>query len=261
MKPSRLAGRKFQRLIEIIGTLRGPKGCPWDRKQDVRSLTDYFLEEAFEAAEACLSGDPDAVSEELGDILMEVVFLARLFEEKGLFSLSDSLDKINAKMFERHPHVFGDEKMGEAAEVVDLWQKRKLREKGRGSVLDGLGEDRPSLLASLQIGQRVASCGFDWPGPREALEKLREEIGELEDAIARGNTSEVEEEIGDMFFALSNVSRLLRINPEMALRRANRKFAARFRELENRLRKEGRRLEETTLQEMDEIWNLIKKEN
>jgi MazG family protein len=258
MRSSLKAGREFQDLVGILSTLRGPRGCPWDRRQSVRSIADYFLEEAYEAVEACLSGRPEAAAEELGDILMEVVFLARLFEEKGRFSVTDALARINRKMVDRHPHVFAGRTVRGPGQVVDEWQRRKLREKGRESVLDGLGGNVPALLAAFQIGQRVSACGFDWPDVSGALDKVREELGELEGARRSRRRRAVEEEFGDLLFALSNVARHLRINPEVALRRANRKFAGRFRQVEKRLRESGRDPGSASLEEMDGIWEKVK---
>ncbi len=259
MQPSSQAGQKFQKLVGIIRTLREPGGCPWDRRQDLRSIVDYFLEEAYEAAEACLGGDAAAAAEEIGDLLMEIVFLARFYEEDRLVSISDALDGINAKMVARHPHVFGSKKVRGAEEVVDEWQKRKLKEKGRASVLDGLGTRPPALLGAFQIGQRASSSGFDWPGAGEALDKLKEEIRELERAMSKGDTRETEEEVGDLLFAAANVSRLLRINPELALRRASRKFVGRFKKLESRLAGEGREMRRMSPEELDELWEAVKK--
>ncbi|MGZ4886522.1 MAG: nucleoside triphosphate pyrophosphohydrolase [Candidatus Aminicenantales bacterium] len=258
MKSSGNSGREFQKLVTIMGTLRSPEGCPWDRRQDVRSIVDYFLEEAYEAAEACLSGGPDAAAEELGDILMEIVLLAQIFEERGRFSVTDALRRINRKMVDRHPHVFGGPKAKGARQIVDEWQRRKLREKDRASVLDGLGGNVPALLGAFQIGQRVSACGFDWPDVSGALEKVREEVGELEEAVSSSKRKAVEEELGDLLFALCNVARHVKVNPEIALRRANRKFTGRFKKVEQRLREKGRGPAASTLREMDGIWEDVK---
>jgi MazG family protein len=258
MKSSLKAGREFEKLVGIIRTLRGPGGCPWDRRQDLPSIVDFFLEEAFEAAEACLKGGPGDAAEELGDILMEVVFLARIFEEKGRFMISDALSRINRKMIERHPHVFGGRKVAGARLVVDEWQRRKLREKGRISVLEGLGRNVPALLGAFQIGQRVSAFGFDWPEVSGALEKVREEVGELEEAVRTAKRKAVEEELGDLLFALANVARHVRVNPEIALRRANRKFTRRFERVESRLREAGLKPSGSNLKKMDELWEEAK---
>lgn len=260
MSGERRPGPAFDELAGIIRRLREPGGCPWDRAQDVRSIVDFFLEEAFETAEACLGGDPEAAKEELGDMLMEIVFLARLFEEEGRFDLAGALEGINAKMIRRHPHVFGGEAPAGPREVMGEWQRRKLLEKERTSVLEGLPRSAPALLQAFEIGQKVSAVGFDWADARRALEKVREELGELESELDGGREREIREELGDLFFALANVARLLRINPELALRGANRKFARRFALVEERLRENGRGPGEATLEEMDAIWEDLKAE-
>lgn len=252
-------GEKFEDLVRILRTLRGEDGCPWDRAQDERSITDYLLEETYEAAEAVLSGDPRAAAEELGDVLLEVVFLAHLFEEKGAFAMADVLDRANDKMVRRHPHVFGGRRLVKAGEVMDVWQKRKLAEKARRSVLDGLAGTTPALLAAFQIGGRVSAVGFDWGEPLAALEKVREEIAELEKALARGGRRAVAEEVGDLLFALANVARLVKVNPELALRRANAKFGRRFRGVESGLKARGKTPSQADLPEMEGLWNAVKK--
>ncbi len=253
------AGEKFEELVRIIRTLRGEDGCPWDRVQDERSIADYLLEEAYEAAEAVLSGSRRAAAEELGDVLMEVVFLALLFEEKKGFGIDDVLDRISDKLVRRHPHVFGGRRLRRAGEVVDAWQKTKLAEKSRQSVLDGLARTTPGLLAAFQMGGRVSAVGFDWGEPRAALEKVREEIAELDEALAAGGGRAAGEEVGDLLFALANVARLLGVNPELVLRQANAKFARRFRRLEAALQAKGKTPSESNLAEMDGLWNVIKK--
>jgi tetrapyrrole methylase family protein/MazG family protein len=258
MKPSAGAGRKFRKLVGIVKILREPGGCPWDRKQDLRSIVDYFLEEAYEAAEACLGGGGEAAAEELGDLHMEIVFLARILEEKGQISIADALDRINTKMISRHPHVFGGQKIEAAEKVVDEWQRRKLREKGRSSVLDGLVTNTPGLLAAFQIGQRASASGFDWPGARGALDKVKEEIRELEEAMAQGDRIPVAEEVGDLLFAAANLGRLLGVNPELEIRRANGKFSSRFRKLEARLAGEGLEMNRTSPEVLDKMWEEIK---
>ncbi len=258
MKRAKDAGRKFQDLVDLLATLRGPDGCPWDREQDARSITNYFLEEVYEAVDALSRGDAAAIAEELGDVLMEVVFLSRLYEEKRAFSVSDALDGINRKMVRRHPHVFGTAKAGTAGRVIEAWVERKKAEKKRDSHFEGIAASAPALLASFEIGQRVSQYGFDWPTPAEALEKVREEVGELEAAMATRRTRTIAEEVGDCLFALANVARLLRLNPEVALRRANQKFIRRFAKLEKRLQARGRNLGQATLAEMDAAWEDVK---
>jgi MazG family protein len=258
MDTARAAGEKFERLVTILGALRGENGCPWDREQDAASILSYFLEEVYEAAEALQDGPVEDLCEELGDVLMEVVFLSRIFEEQGAFSVADALDSINLKMVSRHPHVFGEEKFETSARVLEEWQRRKRREKKRESALDGLPRRLPALQAAFQIGQRVAAVGFDWPKPENALEKVREETAELEKAMADRDDDEIRRELGDLFFALANVSRKLGVNPELALLQANRKFARRFDRMEGKLKARGRSLEGADLAEMDAAWDEVK---
>ena len=253
------AGEKFQTLVGILADLRGPGGCPWDREQDAKSIAGYFLEEVYEAVDALYRGEPAALAEELGDVLMEVVFLARIYEEQGAFSVADALDGINGKLVRRHPHVFGGEKIETSARVLDAWVKLKNEEKKRTSPFEGLPASAPSLLAALQVGQRAAQSGFDWPRAADALAKVTEELQEIQDAAALGDAAGVEEEIGDALFALANASRLLKVNPELALRRALEKFTARFTALEKEFAARGRTLKGSTLDEMDAVWEEIKK--
>lgn len=251
------AGREFGRLVRVIARLREPGGCPWDRKQTVRSLAGFLLEEAYEAVEACLAGDPAAAREELGDLLMEAVFMARVFEEKGLFSVVDALKSINSKMTLRHPHVFGGRPAKRADEVVRNWQEGKLREKGRRSVLDGLAGNLPALLEAFELGQRASSCGFDWPDAAGAMDKVKEELEEL-GAVRKSDKAALTEELGDVLFALVSVARHHGVNPELAMKRANRKFARRFRTVESRLRQKGLKPGRPGLEEMDRLWDLAK---
>jgi MazG family protein len=259
MRDVNQSGEKFQELVGILARLRGPGGCPWDREQDERSIADYFLEEVYEAVDALRAGDPAALAEELGDVLMEVVFLSRIFEEKGAFTIADAVAGINAKMVRRHPHVFGDEEVGSADRVLEAWVARKKVEKKRSSHFEGVAAAAPALLAAFQIGQRASQSGFDWPSAGEALAKVGEEAAELRAAMDAGDTEGVAEELGDCLFALANVSRLLKINPETALRAANEKFVGRFIALEDRLRAGGRSLEKATPAEMDEAWEGVKR--
>jgi MazG family protein len=253
------AGDKFQRLVDILAALRGPGGCPWDREQDAKSIAGYFLEEVYEAVDALYRGEPMALAEELGDVLMEVVFLARIYEEKGDFDAASALDGINAKLIRRHPHVFGGAPVQDAAQVLDVWNREKRKEKNRTSPFEGIPESAPALLRSFQIGQRAAQDAFDWPGAAEALAKVREELGEIEAALARGGRDEVEEEIGDALFALAQTARLAKANPEMALRRANDKFMARFGELKEAFAAAGRELRKASPEEMDAVWEEVKR--
>ena len=253
------AGEKFQELVDILAALRGPQGCPWDREQDETSIADYFLEEVYEALDALREGDREALAEELGDVLMEVVFLSRFAEEKGEFSAADALDGINRKMIRRHPHVFGGGKAESAERVLDAWVRGKKEEKGRASHFEGISSQAPALLAAFQIGNRAAAVGFDWPSAAGAMEKMREELAELVEATEGTDPARIEEELGDCLFALANVARKLQLNPELALRRGNAKFIRRFKDLEAALAAEGREAGRATLEEMETVWQRIKK--
>lgn len=258
MEDAANAGDKFTRLVQILDILRGKDGCPWDKEQDEKSIANYFLEEVYEAVDAIYDSDVESLAEELGDVLMEVVFLARIFKEKEKFSISGVLEGINQKMIHRHPHVFSQKTVESSAEVIDEWCRLKKKEKGRQSVLDGLPGRLPSLFEAFQLGLRVSQYGFDWNNSLDALQKVKEEMSELEKALKTGKEDEAFKEVGDLFFSLANVSRLLGINPEIALRRANRKFVKRFRYVEEKLEREGKELGQVTLEEMDKIWDEAK---
>jgi MazG family protein len=258
MLDAQKAGEKFQELVDILAALRGPQGCPWDRDQTETSIADYFLEEVYEALDALREGDRAALAEELGDVLMEVVFLSRFAEEKREFTVADALDGINRKMIRRHPHVFGGEKAESAEKVLDAWVRGKKAEKGRTSHFEGISSQAPALLAALQIGNRAAAVGFDWPTAGGALSKAREELAELEEAMGGPDPARIEEELGDCLFALANVARKLKLNPELALRRGNDKFIRRFTALETALAAEGKEPGRTILEDMETVWQRIK---
>lgn len=258
MDDAKLAGEKFEQLVKILDTLRGKRGCPWDKEQDEQSISNYFLEEVYEALEAIRKGDVSSVAEELGDVLMEVVFLARIYKEKKAFTMSEVVKNINQKMILRHPHVFGGKTIASSSEVLDAWNQGKQQEKKRQSLFDGIVKLAPSLHSAYQIGLRVSSYGFDWDSPSDALEKVKEEVSELESAMRTGTKEHLFQEIGDALFALSNVSRQLGINPEIALKKANEKFMRRFESLEKELAQRGKNLGEVSLEEMDEIWDQLK---
>lgn len=260
MSPVSRPAEKFEELVKIMATLRGERGCPWDRIQNEKSILNFFLEEVYELAEAILKGKPEEVAEELGDVLMEVVFLARIYEEKGLFDLTQVLEGINQKMISRHPHVFGSAKLTSAQEVKNEWSKAKIREKASEDPLSGISRRMPALLEAFLLGRRVAQFGFDWPSAEAAFEKLEEELVELKAGLSSTNEKILREEIGDFLFSLVNVCRLKGINPELTLRQANQKFRHRFNQLRQILKMRGKELGQASLQEMDEIWEEIKKQ-
>ncbi len=260
MDDAKKAGREFEKLVNILDTLRSRDGCPWDREQDERSITNFFLEEVYEAVDAIISHDAKGLSEELGDVLMEVVFLSQIFKEKKEFSISDVLEKINNKMIQRHPHVFGQKRISNSARVLDEWNKQKKKEKGRDSFFDGMVSFAPALLNSFQIGLRVSSVGFDWEQMSDVLKKVKEELSEMENAYRSKNIDEVHREIGDVLFSFANLSRHLNVNPEIALKKANERFMKRFHYVEEELEKDGKDLGEATLEEMEDLWEKAKTE-
>jgi len=260
----------LQPLLDIMARLRSPEGCPWDREQTHASLKRYLLEEAYELLDAIDAGDDAALIEELGDVLLQVVFHAQIASETGRFTMADVVDGLVRKLLRRHPHVFGDAHAEDAAAVVRTWEAIKQREKaGReateeSSLLDGIPRHLPALLEAEKLQDRAARVGFQWDDVAGAWEKVHEELAELKQAsteegeAAEGARARVVEEFGDVLFALVNVARYLQVDPEQALRAANAKFRRRFRHIEARARAQGRRLEDMTLAEMDALWEEAK---
>jgi MazG family protein len=257
-----------------MAQLRSPEGCPWDREQTLSSLRPYLLEETYEALEALDNGDTAALCEELGDLLLEVVFLSRIAEESGSFSVADAIDAIVQKLVRRHPHVFGpDAKLSTPHEVRGKWEEMKASERSHAStpttILGGVPKTLPSLLRAYEYGARAAAVGFDWVRPGDVVDKIEEEVRELREAVNLadpgnlgnpgnpGNES-IEEELGDLLFAVANLSRKLGVEPEAALRRANDKFLARFSEVERRITASGQRMQEKTLDELEATWQDVK---
>ncbi len=253
--------KEFSRLIGIMKKLRHERrGCPWDLKQTPDSLKEYVLEEAHELIEAIDGGEPDAVKEELGDLLLQIVFLARIAEEEMKFSIRDVSAAISDKLVRRHPHIFGSVKVNGADEVKANWEKIKISEKNKQSVISDYPPSMPSLLLANRIASQASGVGFDWDDAGKALDKVVEEIAELRAEIASGRLHETESEIGDLLFAVANVARLLKINPEFALSRTNKKFTRRFRFIETELKKQGKDIAHVSLEEMEKLWNRAKKE-
>jgi MazG family protein len=261
MNPADLDPRDLETLIAIMAALRTPgTGCPWDLEQDFRTIAPYTLEEAHEVAEAIEAGDRAALCEELGDLLLQVVFHARMAEEEGSFALPDVIAAITAKMIRRHPHVFGDEKARAAGVAKGFWETMKAKEKrlSGGSALAGVPAALPALSRAVKLQAKAARAGFDWPSPGPVLAKIAEEVGELRDSVADGDKAAIEEEFGDLMFALANLARHLGFDPEGAVRQANRKFERRFRAIEAELDARGKRPENSDLAEMDAIWDAVK---
>jgi MazG family protein len=258
MKNSQEAARQFEQLLEIMTRLRSPQGCPWDRARSKQDIINYFLEETYEAVEALRSKKAEAAREELGDVLMEIVFLSLFYEEAGQFSMAEVIEGINRKMLDRHPHVFGPAKRTSQAEILSVWQSHKMKEKKRQSGLEGLPACAPSLFYSFLLGQRAATHGFDWPDAGQALEKVEEELAEFRQAIRSGKKAQMAEELGDLIFSLSQVARQLGYNPEIVLHEANKKFEARFRQMEREIQKQGKSLNGCSAGELDLAWEKVK---
>ncbi len=247
-------------LLEVMETLRSPRGCPWDGEQDHESLSPYLLQEAYEVIEAIESEDEARLREELGDLLLQVVFHGQIAREKKSFDFSHICRSIKKKLIKRHPHVFGEISVKQAGEVIKNWEAIKRREKKeRKSLLDGVSKAQPALLEASELQVRAAAVGFDWPDYRGALAKLEEELTELKEVL-ENEPGKVSEEIGDLLFAAVNVARLMGIDGEMALRSTNNKFRKRFKRIESELSKKGRDIERASLAEMDSIWEDSKEE-
>ncbi len=245
----------LQKLLDLVARLRAPDGCPWDREQGLPDVRAYLLEEAHETAGAIDSGDWGELAEELGDLLFQVAFIARLAEEAGAFSLSQVVDGVHQKMVSRHPHVFGDEVLADAEAVRQAWERRKLKqEPGRASLLSGVPGSLPALLGAYRLTQKAAGVGFDWPDADAVLVKAEEEIEELRHALAAGDEESVRDEMGDVLFTLANLARKLEVDPEAALAGTNRKFRQRFAKIEEALAAQGKTAAEASLEEMDALW-------
>lgn len=258
MKPA----RDIRRLIEIMAALRTPgSGCPWDLEQDFSSIAPYTIEEAYEVADAIERADMDDLRDELGDLLLQVVYHARMAEEAGAFDFDDVVQAITTKMIRRHPHVFGDETARSAGMAKGQWERIKAEERaGRpGGLLDSVPVALPALTRAVKLQSRAARVGFDWDDAEAVIDKIAEETGELRDAIANGEPGErIEEELGDMLFAMANLARHLGIDPERALSRGSAKFKTRFEHIEKRLADSGRHMGDASLDEMESLWQEAK---
>ena len=261
------AGNRFEQLVEIMQTLRSPNGCAWDREQTLSSLRPFVLEEAYEVVEAMDRDDRTALCDELGDLLLEAVFVAQLCSEMGDFTISDAINAIINKLIRRHPHVFqpstGPDRELSPSEVKEQWDRIKLQERvgnpEYATLLDGIPEALPSLIRASRIGARTANVGFDWNTTSEVIDKADEEMTELRDAIDSGNSDDIEEEVGDLLFTVANLARKLQVDPESALRTANRKFIRRFRAVEHQLGEQKRSLHEASRKELERQWQAVKK--
>ncbi len=253
-------GGKFERLVEIVRRLRAPGGCPWDRKQTHASLRPYLIEEVYELVDAIDRNDFAEMKEELGDILLHVIFHSDIRRQAGDFDIGDVIDFVSAKLVRRHPHVFGDAEVSDAEEVLHNWEHIKLRERSEqrddASLLDGIPRSMPALLVAQRMQEKAARIGFDWKRIEDVWEKIKEEVGELGELLRSGERDKLEEELGDLLFAVANLARFAGLSAEMALRKTNEKFARRFKHIERRLREKG--IENPTLEQMDEFWEEAK---
>jgi len=250
----------FAAFVELMARLRAPGGCPWDRKQTAESLKPYVIEEAYEVVAAIEQGDPREICEELGDLLLQVVFQARVAEDAGQFAIPDVVRAIHEKLVRRHPHVFGETAAADADEVVLNWERIKQAEKAGRSVVDGVDPRLPALQRAWRMQKKVSKVGFDWERPEGALEKLHEELEEFRVARESESPERAEEEMGDALFALANVARLAGINPEEALKKATVKFERRYRAVEEGLRQRGTDPARASLEEMEALWQAAKAE-
>lgn len=254
----------FQRLVEIMDNLR--EKCPWDRKQTIDTLRSMTIEETYELADAITEKDWNGIREELGDVLLHIVFYARIGKEQGKFTLDEVINGICEKLISRHPHIYGDVQVNDEEDVKKNWEKLKLKE-GKTSVLSGVPNGLPSMVKAMRLQEKAKQVGFEWDNREQVWEKVDEEIAELKEAVkdwdntdSEENKVKVEEELGDVLFSLVNYARFLHTDPEQALERTNKKFISRFREMEAMALQQGRSLQNMTLAEMDELWNSIKRQ-
>ncbi len=274
-KPASLtAGEWFEKLAAVQARLRAPDGCPWDREQTHASLRTYLIEEAYEVLEAMESGDDAKFAEEMGDLLLQIVFHSEIAREEGRFDVSDVIREVHDKMVRRHPHVFGEKRAKDSAEVLKNWEQIKKeeriaagkksaevskREEKTASLLDGVSKALPAALEGFQLTRRAARIGFDWDNVEGVIDKMNEEAGELREAVGAKDSELVEEEMGDLLFAAVNVARFLHVDPEIALKKANVKFSTRFRQMEKLAAERGKTLADISRGGMEGLWEEVKK--
>lgn len=251
-------GEIFERLVEIVARLRGPGGCPWDQEQTHESLLPYFIEEAHEVLEAVDGKNWNALREELGDILLHLIFQADIARQNDQFEVDAVIDGISEKMVRRHPHVFDNQQAAAAFHAKKNWEAAKHKEKRRRSRLDGVPVSLPALIRAQRLQEKASYVGFDWDQADGIWEKIHEEIGEVRQAEDSDIRDHLEEELGDLLFSVANLARFYKIPAEDALRKTNRKFTERFRLIEEELKRRGKAIEETTLAEMDAVWDEVK---
>lgn len=273
--PRRLtAGEWFEKLAAVQARLRAPDGCPWDREQTHASLRTYLIEEAYEVLEAMEGGDDGKFAEEMGDLLLQIVFHSQIAKEEGRFTVADVIRGVHDKMVRRHPHVFGEKRAKNSAEVLKNWEQIKKEERRTagqknadgskqaaksGSLMDGVSRALPAALEGFQLTRRAARIGFDWESIEGVIEKMNEETGELRQALGAKDDRKTEEEMGDLLFAAVNLARFLQIDPEIALKKANAKFSARFRRMEELAGKSGKALANVPREQMEGFWETAKR--
>ena len=250
----------FDQLVNIMRKLRAPGGCPWDAEQTHESLTRYLLEETYEVIEAIDEKSPQHLKEELGDLLLQPVFHAAIAEESGEFTIDDIISTLCDKLIRRHPHVFGDVEIKDSNQQIEIWEKIKRLEKGdeRPSALSGIPEHLPALLKAHKISEKASRVGFDWEHADQVFAKVMEELHEFEEAWAGGDPTRMEDELGDLLFAITNLGRFLNLNPEEALRKTITRFQKRFSYVESELLSQGMAMQNSTLEEMNELWEMAK---
>ena len=268
-------GEWFEKLVAVQARLRAPKGCPWDREQTHESLRTYLIEEAYEVLEALESGDDAKFAEEMGDLLLQIVFHSQIASEERRFTVAEVIREIHDKMIRRHPHVFGELQAKDSAEVLKNWEQIKAEERRAGekqgkaksgeatkeaSLLDGVSRALPATMEGFQLTRKASRIGFDWADAAGVFEKMREEAEELKKALSEDNSPKAEEELGDLLFAAVNLARFLKIDPEIALKKANAKFSRRFHAMETMARKRGREFKELPREQMEALWNMAKQE-
>lgn len=256
-------GRRFERLVETMARLRAPGGCPWDRKQTFDTIKPYLVEETYEVQDAIDARDWPHLAEELGDLLLQVIFFAQMAAEENLFTIDDAIGAIQDKLIRRHPHVFGDGSAETPEDVKAIWDRVKAAEKPAGagaeSLLEGVSRKSPALVEARAISGKAAAVGFDWEGPEQVIEKLHEELAEIDAARRSGIAGELESEIGDLLFVVVNLARILKVDPEQALRGTNARFRSRFGHIETRLRDEGTPIASAGIDRMEELWREAKR--
>ncbi len=245
----------FSKLLDIMDDLR--VGCPWDKKQTFDSLRHLTIEEVYELADAIIEKNPDEIKKELGDLLLHIVFYAKLGSENQDFDIADVADAINEKLIFRHPHIYGDVVVKDENEVKENWEKLKLKE-GKKSVLEGVPKSLPAMVKAMRLQEKAKGVGFDWDNKEQVWEKVQEELNEFHDEIVNKNTEKMEEEFGDVLFSLINYARFVGINPETALEKTNKKFIKRFQYLEEKIKQEGKNLQTMSLEEMEKYWQKAK---